>query len=285
MPLPYLLFHLMLAVLCGWLATRFPPRSVPGWVLGGVGLVLVLGGLAVERRSEWAWDLLGLPWADLVFFTNFSLQGVTVLLVRVWGQSQSRFDYVRAAILSLAALGAAGWSYAWYFAPAPRHLTGTPDTRGFCPQTTSASCGAAATVMLLHRHGIPTTEREMADLCLTRAGIGTAPLGMKRGLTLKGADKGLAPRLVSPGSVARLAELDTPAILSVGLKRSAPEVIVQEMARYGWQPGMGHAVVCLRADPGGRWLLIADPSNGLERWPTRHLEWLWDGRALILAPP
>ena len=55
------------------------------------------------------------------------------------------------------------------------------------------------------------------------------------------------------------------------------------MISYGWEPGQQHTVVILDADPAGEWLNVADPTNGVERWPTDDLNYLWDGYALILT--
>jgi hypothetical protein len=122
----------------------------------------------------------------------------------------------------------------------------------------------------------------MGRLCLTRAGYGTPALGLARGLALKGRARGLRPRLAF-ARPADLYRLGGPSVISIGVSRTAPAEIIERMREYGWEPGRHHAVVVLDADPKGEWLDVADPSFGRERWPTKDLEYLWDGRALFLS--
>ena len=71
----------------------------------------------------------------------------------------------------------------------PSDLLGTVGEDGFCRQTSGYSCSAASAAMLLHRHGVQATEREMAELSVTSngglAGGGTTESGLMRGLRLK----------------------------------------------------------------------------------------------------
>jgi hypothetical protein len=286
MPPSYIALHFLLCGLCLAAALAVPPRSRLARILALVLLLAIAGGLLVERRPDWAWSAMLLRSPDLVFFTNLSLEGVTVLVALLWRSLKGPARW-RAAALTPLALGAAVWSYAWYVAPLPSGLRGTADARGLCTQTTQDSCCAAAAVTLLHHAGIRATEAEMAALCVTRAGHGTPPLGLYRGLSIKAAGRGKSPRLVMARSPGELAGLGGPAIVSIGLAGNAPAAVAARMREYGWVPGLRHAVVILRADPAGKWLDVADPSYGLERWPIRRaedLDYLWDGRALVLDP-
>jgi hypothetical protein len=284
MPPLYVAIHLLLAGLCGTVGLRLPEKSRLGPVLGGTVLVVVIGAALLERREDWAYSAMLLRWPDTVFFTNLFLEGAAVLTVGLWRQAADRAARQRALLLAVPLLGAALWSYAWYFAPLPSGLSGTVDPHGYCAQTTPDSCSAAAAVMLLEREGIHTSEAEMARLCLTRKGHGTVPLGLFRGLWLKTVGAGMAPRVVFPRTPVGLNALGRPAILSIGLSGSAPPEIAERLEGYGWARGLRHSVVMLAADPAGKWLEIADPSYGRERWPTADLEYLWEGRALVLSP-
>ena len=194
MPPGYVVVHLALTGLAVAAAFRLPERSAAGRLLG-LGLVLlVVGGMVVERVTDFAWAAMRPACPDLVYFTNFTLPGVAVLLVAMWRRAPDAGARRRALLLTPAALGAALWSYAWYFLPVPSGLGGRADATGYCAQTSNDSCSAAAAVMLLHAHGIPATEAEMARLCLTRAGQGTTPLGLYRGLALKAREHRLVPR-------------------------------------------------------------------------------------------
>jgi len=82
-------------------------------------------------------------------------------------------------------------------------------------QTTDSTCSAACAAGLLRLHGIAATEREMAELCLTRRG--THWLGVYRGLKLKTAGTEwdvVAERLSVPQI---LASESTPGVLSLSL--------------------------------------------------------------------
>lgn len=287
MPLRYILVHLALAAACVWVAARTKPGSRSGrWL--GVGLLLtVVAGMVVERRAEWAWDAARLSWPDLVLFTNLSLQGVAALGVLLWRQSAAPSARVRAMLLSAFALGASLWSYAWYFLPTPSGLSGRVDASGYCRQTTNDSCSAAAATMVLHHYGIAATEAEMARLCLTRSRLGTPSLGLQRGLALKAAAREMRPRVLRLRDSRGLSRLRGPGIIRVGLRHGAPKEVAEQMEEYGWTPGVFHAVVVVKGDPQGRWIEVADPSYGREKWPIKseqELSYLWDGRVLVLAP-
>lgn len=287
MPLQYVLIHLVLTGMSMACAARLGAGSTASRGFG-VGLLLaVMGGMVLERRAEWAWDAMRLSWPDLVFFTNLSLEGVVALLVLLWRQAGDTPARARAGVLGAVALGAALWSYAWLFLPTPDGLAGAVDATGLCRQTSDDSCSAAAAVMVLHHHGIPATEAEMARLCLTRAQLGTPSLGLHRGLALKAGPHRRRPRLLHLRGAADFSRLAGPAVIRVGLRRGAPPEVTKRMQGYGWTPGVFHAVVVLAGDPGGKWIEVADPSYGREKWPIRdplELAYIWDGRALILEP-
>jgi predicted double-glycine peptidase len=282
LPPLYIAVHLALAAVCAAIAFRVPRRSWLGRVAAGVGLVVVIAGFIVERRSELAWGAMLLGWGDAVFFTNLTLPGVAVLLTVMWRGAADRPARIRALALSPFALGVSLWSLHWYFLPVPPGLQGAVNNQGYCPQTSEQSCGAAAAVTLLDRHGIATTEAEMAELCLTRDGLGTTPLGTFRGLAIRGGEKGLYPRLALADPRGDLSGLPAPCIISVGLRGGAPAEVSERMEGYGWTPGLRHAVVVLSVDPAAKMLLVADPSYGLEPWNWDGLEWIWDGKALTL---
>jgi hypothetical protein len=297
MPIHYVVLHLALSAGLGTAAYRLAARPRHGAlnVALAAAMVAVVGaGFPAERRPAWmaAVTLLGLP--DVVFFTNLSLEGIAVVLGLLWRQAQKhggRGDRLRAGVLSVVALSAACYSYAWLFQPVPTGLAGTIGEKELCRQSTPSSCSAAAAVTLLHAYTIETDEAEMASLCLTRDRLGTATLGLYRGLALKTRERGLHPvirhvcRPESEEAVRRLAELRSPAILSVGLAGNPPEEVRQKLEGYGWQEGVRHAVVMMGADPKAGTLDIADPSFGRETWPVKNpedLAYIWDGWAIVL---
>lgn len=285
MPLPYIFLHLLLGALGAIVALRLPANSkARNWLGLGVLLVVMLG-FAVERQPAWSWHAMRFAFPDLVFITNLAFGGVCTLLGLMWQNARHEKGLapkVRAGILSVPLLGVALWSYAWYFSPLPPDLTGKADKTGYCRQTSDDSCSACAATMVLAQKGIRTTEAEMASLCLTRLKQGTPPLGLYRGLAIKAREKNLQPQFVLLNHVSEFHSLHTAAIIAVGIKSSAPREIKLKMENYGWNPGQRHAVVILDSDPKGKWLDVADPTYGRERWPSGDLQYLWDGSAVIL---
>src|SRR5262249_50882540 len=147
---------------------------------------------------------------------------------------------------------------------------------------TEDSCSAAAAVTLLSLYDIRSDEAEMAALCLTRERFGTTPLGLYRGLTLKSRPHELSVRVVHCNSVVDLARLARRSIITVGLNHDSPPDVVARMESFGWAKGVHHDVAVIDVDPDGQWIDVADPSNGLERWPAEDLLPIWGRFALIL---
>lgn len=128
-------------------------------------------------------------------------------------------------------------------------------------QTTESTCSAACAAGLLRLHGIPATEREMAELCLTRRG--THWLGVYRGLKLKTA--GTEWDVVAE-------RLSVPQILASG---SAPGVL--SLSLHGWASSRsedselsslaGHSVVMLGLRrPGEASVFDPSPDYGFDVW-------------------
>lgn len=282
MPLPYIAFHVGLSILCTIVTLRIAKHNAARTTWALIAFVVVVGGLAIERRNEWAWSAFNWGMPNLVYFINQSLLGALVLTALMFSMAIGTWAKLRAIVLGLPLLGAALWSYSWLYEPAPPNLRGHVDKSGYCPQTSPDTCAAASAAMLLHSQGIKATEQEMAALCLTRQHKGTTPLGLYRGLALKGAQRRCTPREFKVSSPA---QLRTPCIIEVGLARNVSPNIAGRMKQYGWAPGVLHAVFIGKADPHGKWIDVADPSVGRERWPTKGIEYLWDGREVTLDSP
>jgi hypothetical protein len=73
----------------------------------------------------------------------------------------------------------------WGDATASNDRLGGKPRNGLCGQTSSYSCGAAASATLLAQHNIYATEREMADLCTTGPMTGTDEFEVCMGLRAK----------------------------------------------------------------------------------------------------
>lgn len=284
MPMPAILLHVPLTALCLFLALRLHRRAWYGRAFGLAVGALWLIGYAIQREPEWEQLATRLPGSWWIFLTNMSLEVVAVLMAALWGYARDRKSRVRAGVLSALLLIAVSVSYAWYFMPPPAPLTGVPEEDGLCYQTTLDSCSAAAAVTLLARHGIRTTEAQMAALCMTRANLGTTSLGIYRGLWLAAAPYGLKPRMIRIPSLSSLRESPYPCLVSVGLKPNCPPAVRARMISYGWAPGQHHSVVFLRPESNGRRIAVADPTQGRENWPLEDIDPIWNGYAFILVP-
>jgi len=152
---------------------------------------------------------------------------------------------------------------------------------GFCSQTTRNTCTAACAASLLRTRGIPATEAEMAELCLTRRG--TTWQGLYRGLKLKTEGTAWDVRVVHGDIEQLLAVATGPMILSVGLAEDA-EVDGAFELEYGWRRGWRHSVILINAKR-GRDVEIVDPQPriGRERWTLDELNLLYRGPAIELV--
>jgi hypothetical protein len=140
------------------------------------------------------------------------------------------------------------------------------DERIFRCQTTDQTCSAACAAGLLRLHGIPATEDELAQLCLTRRG--THWLGVFRGLKIKtaGTEWDVVVEEVTPG---RLTQVTNPlGILALTFSPSA----AAQSAESGFGTEVGHTVISLAASKWGT-LEVFDPSPdyGFESWNDRVL--------------
>lgn len=148
-------------------------------------------------------------------------------------------------------------------------------------QSTDVSCAPAAAATLLAWHDLPATEKELADLSLTRS-QGTLWSGTYRGLKRKTAGTHLDVEVIN-GTVDDLRRLGGPFLLHVGLQTSGSAAAPARYTdREGWIPGRAHAVVLVRFD--GDRVQVVEPAVGKQWWPVEDLRWLWHGRAMRLVP-
>lgn len=152
-------------------------------------------------------------------------------------------------------------------------------SEGVCLQTTRQTCSAASAATLLHMHGIPATEQEMAELCLTRRG--TNWMGLYRGLKKKTAGTEWDVEVFT-GSADELRSLGSPAILSVGLSRPE-EADALYQAELGWTPGVRHSVVLMGFVTDLVEIGEPTPDAGRERWTDSELHDLYLGQGLRLV--
>jgi predicted double-glycine peptidase len=143
-------------------------------------------------------------------------------------------------------------------------LNGVVNAEGVCHQTSGYSCGPASAAMLLHRHGVDATEREMADLCVTRSGgtkmSGTSDSGLMRGLRLK------------------LKDWATPVI-------SAPpyeQIPVPALVAIQLSPSLCHCILVSAVEPDQ--VRVLDPLYGRGTIPRAQFERAWCRSAIHVEP-
>jgi hypothetical protein len=174
-----------LAAAAGVWALRRDRRLATGLV--GVMLALILAKVLVARVPEGEPRFLPWNWYPLVegWWYLFPAMFIFGAAIELYRRSIVRRDalLVVAGVLLLRC-AAIGWVLA-----RPSDLLGTVGPDGVCHQTSGYSCSAASAAMLLDRHGIRATEREMAELCVTCNATGTTQSGLMRGLRLKVGDR------------------------------------------------------------------------------------------------
>lgn len=254
------LFEVVLSVesaLVGALAASRSMRLATAIGLPMLGLVLsklAVGYLpaAEARLFPWDWYPFVAGWWSLV--PAMFLFGAGLWCAR-------RSPLKRDLLLVLAGLllvrtGVTGWESADGHA----RLRGRVNAEGECLQTSGYSCGPAAAATFLHLHGVEATEREMAVLCATRAGLGgTTECGLLRGLRRK--LPGRAVRAAAP----RFEELPVPALVTL---------------RQNWL--VGHSVVVVEAGP--ERVRLIDPMGGRRALSRAEFEEEWGGSAVHVAP-
>jgi hypothetical protein len=259
-----------------WIGREFSSRTINLLSLSVVALMTAY--IATVWDQFWLVRLL--PFSSLPVLGNWFPLWAAILAALVTLRTDT--GLVRRVLSSSALFTAAGLSL---IAP----LVGTPPEcgaawlpEGICLQTTPSTCSAACAATLLTQHGIQASEREMAELCLTRRG--TTWQGLYHGLKRKTADSPWDVQ-VDRFNLEQLQQLaGEPVILRVGLPRGAHAALElhQEM---GWRPGAGHSVILLGFLPHGQ-VAIADPTPGIgrETWSIDDLRTLWDGQVVRLVP-
>jgi hypothetical protein len=197
-----------LLVAAGVLAVKRDRRLATALV--GVMLLLILVKVVILRVPEGEATYFAWNWYPLVegWWYLFPAMFIFGAALTIYRSSVIRRDalLVAAGVLLLRC-AAIGWVLA-----RPSDLLGTVGPDGVCHQTSGYSCSAASAAMLLDRHGIHATEREMADLCVTCNAAGTTQSGLMRGLRIKLGGRG-AVRIGRPS----FERIPTPSIVSLRL--------------------------------------------------------------------
>lgn len=185
-----------------------------------------------------------IPWDDAIFFDRLPLYTAIVLLLSICIRRLDRRT-MRLGVGAIVAIFSL-YAVAEIAAPIPLALFAEQlATRTDGPaeeiQSTGWSCGAAALAWAARLHGVPASERQMAELAVTAPLRGTSTRGMLRALHRVGLDA----RAIKPGSWEDVAAAPKPAI--VGWKLSAT---------------VGHSVVLLAVDEEREVVRLGDPLAG-----------------------
>ncbi|EMI44447.1 peptidase C39, bacteriocin processing [Rhodopirellula sp. SWK7] len=151
--------------------------------------------------------------------------------------------------------------------------------RGVCMQSHAASCAPAAAVTLLKHYGINTSEHSMADACLSST-LGTAPLGLYRGLKTTAEDHGYEARVAKRDPSEWLDSDQLPNVALVSFE-AMPGMPMDN--RFLGSRFSGHVITVLGKTDGGRWL-IGDPAVGKISWSDEELRRRITGEAIYLSP-
>lgn len=269
---------MLLLGLASFHAARRVCSNRPKWVQDAMALVTVLLMLAYIR---WCWDdprlTRILPYSNLIIIGNWFVLFIGGLAGLVWGRYRDRTSrrWVTVALL----FGVGTYST---FSP----VLGQPPTCAnqwdgdVCLQSTRSTCSPAAAATLLRRYGIPATEQEMAELCLTTRD-GTTWLGLYRGLKLKTSGTAWDVDIIQVDPRTTDAIPTGPILLSAMLD---PENKLSRdyQADNGWIPGVAHSVIYLNQTWWGSYTMI-DPAVGTEDWTREDMNVLWHGQAMRLV--
>lgn len=234
-------------------------------------LVVVVLVWYIARMWDHPWQARWLPYSNLIVLGNLLPMFTAILAGLSCRRLRGRPRQCGAVVLLLAIVGGASQV---------RPLWGQPPRcdqnwdGNVCLQTTPHTCSAASAATVLRQCGVETSEAEMAELCLTRAG--THWMGLYRGLRKK-LDPSWQIEVFESQDLETLGQVtpSMPAILTVELPDELPTAWEYRL-ESGWLPGVSHSVVCLGANRYGDWR-IADPATGLEYWTTNDLLMLWRG--------
>ncbi len=205
-----------------------------------------------------------IPWDDAIFFDRLPLYVAIVLLLGLCIQRLERrtMRLLVGVIVAIFSLYAA----AEIAAPIPlalfaQQLSARTDGPAEEIQSTGWSCGAAALAWAVRLHGIPASERQMAELAVTAPLRGTSTRGMLRGLHRVG----LGAHAIKPGSWEDVLAAPKPAL--VGWKLSAT---------------VGHSVVVLSIDEQRDTVRIGDPLAGETEYTREEFLEGWMGDLIVI---
>lgn len=246
-----------------WTVARaWTERRLKVWAVGLTVALVAAGPLLSDSIF-----VARLPIAGIVIWANPVPLFVGILIGTILRTRMARW---RRAVAAIAVGGVAVWSLVSPVLARPPRC-GDGWNGNVCVQVQPSTCGPAAATTLLAHHGIRTTEREMADLCLT-SGKGTTLYGLCRGLRVKTRGTPLCMRITS-GDANDLREAALPALVHVTLTREMDARDPRYSRDWGWIVGVTHTVIVFGflEEDGIDLVEVGDPAVGRERWEARSL--------------
>ena len=230
----------------------------------------------LEGKLSWA---IAIPGSAVICWSNLMpmLLGFTAGIAR-WAPGLG--DFRRPMVVGVLCMIAT----AYMFVPVLRPIAAPADVdpygqwqKGICLQSHPSTCGAASAATLLSHRGVPTTEIEMIDACLTSR-VGTVPLGLYRGISIKAERAGRTAAVASrrPEQWIERGQIPCVALLKFDLSQgsTSPDRLLGPNAE-------GHAVTVMGRTEGGRWI-IGDPAVGRIDWSDEKFRSYFTGDAIYL---
>ena len=252
-------------------------------------LVLIVG---VYIRFVWGqlWIVEWIPLPSVVILANWFPVLLGMLAAILWLRMQS-YSIPRRVPIQLLLVGATVWSEIYVIPQKPpkcgnEWIEPTAEIPfRICLQTTPYTCSAASAATMLHSLGIPSSEKEMAELCLT--GEGTTWLGLYHGLSIRLQGSGFRVEFFE-GNLADLdvATAEFPVLLCCRLSSEVDIANPNYREDAGWKPGVAHSAVlfgCMK-DFDEIVYVVGDPSQKhVEFWSQQDVENLWTGQGLRIV--
>jgi hypothetical protein len=280
-------FMMMLSVVTFVLTSRVLSRASS--LTLNVAAVITMLLIAAYVYLVWGqlWIVNWIPLPAVVVLSNWFPILLAVLAAILWQQMASQ-SFWRKAPAQLVLMSVTVWTVMSAL-PYAQHECGDewiPATDWLpwriCLQTTDHTCSAASAATLLDALGIPASENEMSELCLTRRG--TTWLGMYHGISIKLMGTPFRVRFFE-GSIDELINITKtrPVLLCCELSAEVAAHVPKYQQEDGWIPGVLHSVVCFGALDADSFI-IGDPSQPrVERWSRRDLVNLWSGTGLMIT--
>ena len=245
----------------------------------------LLLGTSLTFSIVFGWSMAGklfwvnaIPGSAVLYWSN-TMPLIAAFLAGIASSSTSIHRFRRPVAVATFMLIAAGYLLIPIVRPALAPIRADQNSSwqdNVCLQSHESTCGPAAAATLLKLNGIPATESQMIELCLTSS-YGTEPLGLYRGLSVANGDSSKV-QLASRNPNRWIGEQQLP---NVSLVRFDGPRTTRNVSRFFGARGEGHAIVVLgRTDEG--WM-IADPAIGKVCWSDHEFNRRFTGDAIYLS--